>query len=172
VLFEEPAGAATAPAFDAETWSRVVRAAREDGPDRWTGHCGGAPLSAARVWGGGDRRVFPCARHGAADRAAWSRAWTRAEVDRAFGGGVLDLRVESDADERWRLAVVTGKGTFSLSWDEAHARLATVLGWDALPSPADRVDRLEGEAFRATGRGRGHRVGLCLGAAASGPLLD
>jgi stage II sporulation protein D len=171
VLFEAPAGAPDTRAFDAEAWARVVRAASEPGPDRWTGHCGGEPLCAARVWGGGDRRVFPCARHGAADRAEWSRRWTRAEVDRAFGTRVVDLSVEDDDGGRWRLAVVAEGGRISLSWDDAHARLAALLGWDSMPSPADRVVR-DGEAFRASGRGRGHRVGMCLGTAPGGPLLD
>jgi hypothetical protein len=84
---------------------------------------------------------------------------------------VLDLRVEDDAAGRWRLAVTTASGREALSWDATHARLAAVLGWGALPSPADRVAR-DGAAFRAFGRGDGHRVGLCLGTAAGSALLD
>jgi hypothetical protein len=79
--------------------------------------------------------------------------------------------VRDAAGAPWRLAVTTDAARLALSWDEAHARLAAVLGWDALPSPADRVSR-DGGGFRAFGRGLGHRVGLCIGAASAGPLLD
>jgi stage II sporulation protein D len=170
VLLEGP-GDTASPTLDAPTWARVLAAAQEPGPDRWTAHCGGEPLSAARVWGGDDRRVFPCPRHRGADRAEWSRRWSQGEVDQAFSAHVLDVRVEDDSGGTWRLTVATTTERRSLSWDEAHARLATVLGWDALPSPADRVVREDG-GFRASGRGRGHRVGLCLGVSRGGALLD
>ena len=72
----------------------MLSAARQPGPARWTSHCGGEPLSPHAVWGGGDRRVFPCTRHGAADRAPWTRASGRSgDVDRALGGRVDELRV-------------------------------------------------------------------------------
>ena len=171
VHFERPGEDRAAAPIGEDEWARMQALAREDGPDRWTSHCGGAPLAAAKLWGGGDRRVFACARHATTDRASWSRSWGTAEVDRAFGGRVASLRVEDVGDEPWRLVVATDAARLSLSYDEAHARLAAVLGWDALPSPADRVGRA-GRGFRAEGRGLGHRVGLCLGAAPAGPLLD
>ena len=105
-----------------------------------------------------------CPRHGPSDSARWTRHWDRSEVDRALGPAVRLLEVTEDGG-RWSLRVTTGGDTRLLSWDDAHARLATVLGWDALPSPADRVEP-DGDGFRAEGRGRGHRVGLCLAALA------
>jgi stage II sporulation protein D len=175
-LLPGPAGgepAPGAPAFDEETWRRVADAARQPGPARWTSHCGGEPLSAHAVWGGPDRTVYRCPLHGPSDRADWSRAWSREDVDRALGGRVDELRVAAQ-DGLWLLVGLRDGAPLRLTWDEAHARLAGVLGWGALPSPADRVVR-ERDGFRATGRGLGHRVGLCLGAAdggASRPLLD
>ncbi|MFN8092013.1 MAG: hypothetical protein U0599_07310 [Vicinamibacteria bacterium] len=171
VHFERPGEDRAAAPIGEDEWARMQALAREDGPDRWTSHCGGAPLPAAKVWGGSDHRVFACARHATTDRASWSRSWGTAEVARAFGGRVASLRVEDVGDDPWRLVVTTDAGRLSLSWDEAHARLAALLGWDALPSPADRVVP-DGRGFRAEGRGLGHRVGLCLGAAPAGPLLD
>ena len=96
---------------------------------------------------------------------AWTRHWPRGEVARAFGADLEDLGVGTRSG-RWRLEVTTTSGTTTLGWDEAHRRLAGVLGWDALPSPADRVVA-EGDGFRAEGRGLGHRVGLCLGSLAA-----
>jgi hypothetical protein len=171
VLFERPGRERASPPIDDDEWERIGALARESGPDRWTSHCGGAPRSAAKLWGGSDHRVFACPRHAPQDRAPWSRLWPAAVVDRAFGGRVESLRVEDVGDEPWRLVVTTEAARLPLSYDEAHARLAAVLGWDALPSPADRVSR-DGRGFRASGRGLGHCVGLCLGAAPAGPLLD
>jgi len=169
-VFARPGdGEPARPPLDEDLWRRLSAAAREPGPSRWTSHCGGEPLSPHRVWGGVDTRVTRCDRHGQGDRAPWTRRWAAADLERALGERALALRV-GEADGRWQLVADTPQGPLRLSWDEAHARLASVLGWGALPSPADRVGR-EGAFFRAEGRGLGHRVGLCLGAAAS-PLLD
>jgi hypothetical protein len=170
VILERPGQGIGDLPIEVATWRRMVETARERGPDRWTSHCGGAPLSMHRVWGGGDTTVFRCERHGPTDSAPWVRHWGTRDVERAFGGPVDDLRLV-DEDGRWSLER-TGEGaTFRLSFDEAHARLASVLGWGALPSPADRVTR-ETDGFRVEGRGLGHRVGLCLGAEPSHGLLD
>jgi stage II sporulation protein D len=170
VILERPGQAIADVPIEIATWRRMVEAAREQGPDRWTSHCGGAPLSMHRVWGGGDTTVFRCERHGPADSAPWVRHWSTRDVERAFGGPVGDLRLV-DEDGRWRLERTREGATFRLSWDEAHARLASVLGWGALPSPADRITR-ETDGFRVEGRGLGHRVGLCLGSEPKSGLLD
>ena len=157
----------------AASWRRRTSPA----PTRWTSHCGGEPLSPHAVWGGPDRRRL------------------RLPAPRAGGPRALDPGVGSTPTSSARSAAgstscasvrTTGSGCCSrdrdgaplrLTWDEAHARLAAVLGWGALPSPADRVVR-ETDGFRATGRGLGHRVGLCLAATpappagGSRPLLD
>lgn len=156
--------------IDEARWQRMLAASRADGPDRWTSHCGGEPLSAHAVWGGEDRRVYRCDRHGPADSAPWTRHWRQPDVERALGGGVRDLRVTEEGG-RWLLLVERDGGPLRLSWDEAHARLARVLGWAALPSPADRIVREDG-GYRALGRGLGHRVGLCLGGPPATALLD
>ena len=90
------------------------------------------------------------------------RSWPRAEVARAFGPSVEALEV---AEERgtWVLRVRSLGKWRAWRYDDAHRRLAEVLGWDALPSPAERVEPAA-DGWRATGVGRGHRVGLCLGA--------
>jgi len=65
------------------------------------------------------------------------------------------------AEGVWVLRVRAGPLTRSYRYDQAHRLLARVLGWGALPSPADTVDPVPG-GFRAEGVGLGHRVGLSL----------
>jgi len=149
------------PGFGDGAWARVLAAAREPGPHQWTAHCGGEPLSPNAVWGNGDTTVTPCPRHSAADCDPWARTWSAAGVDKAFGGAVQSLEIGADRGT-WVLRVRTGAGTRAYRYDDAHRALARILGWDALPSPADRVEPVEG-GFTVTGRGSGHRVGLCLG---------
>ncbi len=161
VLLREPraARALEAPPLEAAIWARIVAAAREPGPHLWSSHCGGAPLSAHFVWGNGDRRVWPCARH-ATPTATWSRDWTAAALARAFAGRVLSLDVDT-ADGMWSLRVRTEHGEERLGFDDAHRRLDAAIGESALPSPAARVSRVT-DGFRAEGLGDGHRVGFCL----------
>jgi hypothetical protein len=83
----------------------------------------------------------------------------------AFGAPVQGLAVR-EADGVWRLVAETADGKRSLSFDDAHRRLAASLGWAGLPSPALRVYK-EATGWRAEGVGLGHRVGLCLRSSSS-----
>jgi hypothetical protein len=149
------------PGFDDAAWARILAAARRPGPHQWTAHCGGEPLSSNAVWGDGDMTLTPCQRHGAATSDPWTRTWRAADVEKAFGSAVQGMEIGADHGA-WVLRVRAAAGTRSYHYDDAHRALSRVLGWDALPSPADKVEPAEG-SYRFTGRGSGHRVGLCLG---------
>jgi hypothetical protein len=112
------------------------------------------------VWGDGERSVPSCARHGGPDRP-WRRLWEERALREAFGSRTLGLAVDH-VEGVWTLRVATEAGRSTLRYDAAHRALARVLGWSALPSPADRVVPRAG-GFVAEGVGLGHRVGLCLG---------
>lgn len=155
------AGEGSAFRFEDGDWAQVLAAARKPGPDQWTAHCGGAPLSPHAVWGSADRTVTPCPRHGSQDADPWTRSWPAAALAKAFGAPVLGMEIISPGGV-WTLEVRTSAGARRYRFDDAHRCLAAVLGWDSLPSPADRVAP-DGDSFTATGRGWGHRVGLCLG---------
>jgi hypothetical protein len=152
---------------DDEEWARMVEAARQPGPVYWTSHCGGSPLSEYAVWGRGDHQAPACPVHGGAPAHPWTRFWPDGALERAFGGRVTRAEVTLEGGVH-RLVIESGGTTRRLLYDEAHRALASVLGWDALPSPPDRVTRA-GAGFRAEGVGSGHRVGLCLGDAAGEP---
>ncbi len=142
-------------------WTAMQAAAKRPGPALWTAHCGGRPLSSHAVWGHGDTTVQPCPRHGPDQSRPWARDWKDADLAKAFGATVRGLQIEMD-DGTWTLRIESGRATWRLRYDDAHRRLATVLGWDALPSPADAIEAIPG-GYRVQGVGWGHRVGLCLG---------
>lgn len=151
---------AGAPLLDDAAWARVVDLAARPGPEHFTGHCGGAPLSPREVWGRGPREAPPCPRHSPADDAAWERRLPEEALVSAFGGPVVELGARR-VDGVRRTRVATRERIDDLLYDDLHRRLAPFLGWDALPSPPDSFDRVAG-GWLARGRGRGHRVGLCL----------
>lgn len=142
-------------------WVAMQAAAERPGPALWTAHCGGSPLSSHAVWGHGDTTVQPCPRHGPDQSRPWVRDWKDADLAKAFGAPVRGLQIEMD-DGTWVLRIQSDRTSWTLRYDDAHRRLARVLGWDALPSPADAIEAVPG-GYRARGVGWGHRVGLCLG---------
>ncbi|MBK9088378.1 MAG: hypothetical protein IPL90_04735 [Holophagales bacterium] len=160
---EIPAFAKSAPApplLDEAAWRRALSASERPGPAQFTGHCGGTPLSSHEVWGRGPREAPPCPRHGPADEAGWERLLPAAALRSAFGGPVVELRVLLVEGVR-KTRVTTEERSVDLLYDDLHRALAPSLGWDALPSPPDAFQRIPGGVL-ARGRGRGHRVGLCL----------
>ena len=152
-----------APLLDDDAWRRVLARAARPGPDLFTGHCGGAPLSPHEVWGGGPRAAAACLRHGPGDEERWERRLPFPALDAALGGHVSSLRAVVVSGVR-KTRVTTAGATRDLLYDDLHRALAPALGWDALPSPPDAFEEVAG-GFLARGRGRGHRAGLCLGGA-------
>lgn len=153
---------------DAE-WAQALQGvlSKSGGPDLWTAACGGDPASPHFIWGGGDRRVTGCPRHPKGSGQVWRREWPAADLSAVLGSRPETIDVAT-VDGQWRLNIrlaardsARDSTTLSLTYDDAHRRLATRLGWDAMPAPASRVSRIGG-GFVAEGTGFGHRVGLCL----------
>jgi len=92
--------------------------------------------------------------------AVTNNADEAARAAESFGAPVDGLEVGREAGV-WVLRVRTGPVSRSYRYDQAHRLLAKVLGWGALPSPADTVEPVPG-GFKAAGVGLGHRVGLSL----------
>lgn len=154
-------GAGGPPALDDGSWERARASAELDGPWLWSSDCGGEPLSERAVWGRGETTVTPCPRHPAPRAAsAWSRTWPDAALAKAFGSAVTGLApVTKDGVRLTRVA--SGTRERELLFDTLRRRLAPTLGWDALPAPPGSFERTR-DGWVVRGRGRGHRVGLCL----------
>lgn len=159
--FQLETGPGGTPGLDPAEWAEMVARSRTPGASQWTSHCGGQPLSPRTLWGGEDRVARPCPRHHGGDRRPWQRTWSRSDVEKAFGAPVEQLQV-GEAQGMWVLQLDGPRGRQTFDYDRAHRRLAQVLGWGSLPSPADEVIPVPG-GFQARGAGLGHRVGLCLG---------
>jgi hypothetical protein len=142
-------------------WSRMQALANKPGPAFWSAHCGGTPLSTQRVWGWGEATAEHCPRHSGTS-TSWTRNWPPQALEQAFGASIEAIFMEPSSGV-WKLTVIRDGLRSSYTFDEAHRRIAGVLGWDALPSPADRLERSVTGAVRLFGVGQGHRVGLCLG---------
>jgi hypothetical protein len=140
-------------------WTLLQERAKVSGPAFWTAHCGGSPLSTQRVWGWGEASAVPCPRH-SGPAATWVRTLNRRELEQVFGTDIEALTLAAPPSV-WGLTVLRKGVAKTYGYDEVHRRLAAVKGWDALPSPATRVELL-GEGARFSGEGSGHRVGLCL----------
>jgi len=150
-------------------WDAICAASRAPGPSQWSSDDGGRPLAARDLWGGrplaapDPRRGDPGPPLPAGPAShPWTRTWSAAQLERAFGAPVQGLAVGRE-DGAWVLRVRCGGVKRTLRYDQAHRLLARVLGWGGLPSPADAVEPVAG-GFMATGVGLGHRVGLSLSA--------
>lgn len=144
-----------------EAWEAMQRLADQPGPSQWSSHCGGHPLSSRELWGRGSSQALPCPRHGPSQTRPWQRLWKAGDVDRAFGGSVTAMEIRH-VEGVWKLRVCGSQGAKDYRYDEAHRRLASILGWGSLPSPAEEIHPAPG-GFQVQGLGSGHRVGLCLG---------
>ena len=156
------------PALSDAEWTASLASARKDvaGPSSWTADCGGEPVSPHFIWGNGDRRIETCPRHPRGRGKTWRRTWSTEDLRAVFGGSPTAIDVV-EIDGRWTLKVALKSDdgsparTLGLDYDDAHRRLASKLGWDAMPAPASRVS-IARSGFVAEGVGFGHRVGLCL----------
>ena len=144
-----------------QEWAAIRASSQQPGPRQWSSHCGGIPLSPHFLWGNGDWSITACPRHGGLPASPWQRLWKGSDLEKAFGVPVAALSVDP-SNGVWLLKVRGPLDTRHYRYDEAHQRLATVMGWGALPSPAESISPTPA-GFLVTGTGFGHRVGLCLG---------
>jgi SpoIID/LytB domain protein len=136
----------------------------------YTASCGGRTEIPSRVWPGADDPSFlPSRRDDACEGApAWSaeinsRDLLRALHESGFSGAELrDVRIASRNDSgRVALLRLNGLNPDAISGQDLRVAVGRTLGWQHIKSTAFELER-RGNAYRFTGHGSGHGVGLCV----------
>ncbi|MBC8146064.1 MAG: hypothetical protein H7X80_10810, partial [bacterium] len=137
-------GLATSPRMRSIARDASVIALESDGsmPCYYSANCGGSSLTPARVWGANEQgySVVVC---NDCRNSRWHR-WTRTiEASPRAIAALADAPAAPFVDDDFKI------------------RVGRSIGFNAVPS--NTVDRIErrGRSFRITGRGFGHRVGMC-----------
>ncbi len=132
--------------------------------------CGGRTEIPSHVWPGADDPPFlPSRDDDACDGApAWSATIEGRDLQRALrgfgfrGDRLRDLRVATrNASGRVARVKVAGLEPEEISGQDLRVAVGRTLGWQLIKSTAFEIRR-EGGAYRLTGHGSGHGVGMCV----------
>jgi stage II sporulation protein D len=135
----------------------------------YSAHNGGAPALASEVWPGATDYA-PSDPHddACADEPGWTSTIPAADVERALraaGATGRHLRalavIDRTASDRAGRLRIDGFTPSILSAHEFRMAIGRTLGWQLVRSTAFEVER-EGAAYRFSGAGYGHGVGLCV----------
>ncbi len=140
-----------------------------------TACCGGRTTTPSEVWGVADSDDFvgvACTFCSASPYFRWQRSSSVGRVA-AVVGDLVGHKVGPDTD----LVAVAGPGGWTrtvvvradgretrVGGDAFRMAVERRLGWDAIPSPRFKIERARG-AYRFTGGGYGHGIGLCVAGA-------
>jgi SpoIID/LytB domain protein len=135
----------------------------------YSAHNGGTPALASEVWPGATDYA-PSDPHddACADEPGWTSTIATADVERALraaGASGSHLRalavVDRTASDRAGRLRIDGFTPSILPAHEFRMAIGRTLGWQLVRSTAFDVER-QGEAYRFSGVGYGHGVGLCV----------
>ena len=135
----------------------------------YSASCGGHTAMPSEVWPGHENPPYlPSKRDDACEGAPeWTTELHEADLQRAlrasgFVGGLRDLRVVArTASGRVAQLRLDGVTPPEISGQDLRVAVGRTLGWQHIKSAAFDVRR-NGAAYRFTGRGSGHGVGLCV----------
>ncbi len=135
----------------------------------YSASCGGRTEKPSNVWPGADDPPYLPSRHddGCGGAPEWSAELSTADLQRAlaaagFSGSLRNLRIAS-RNESGRVARLSldGLTPSEISGQDLRAVVGRTLGWQRIQSAAFDLRRA-GDAFRFTGHGAGHGVGMCV----------
>ena len=135
----------------------------------YSASCGGRSEKPSNVWPGADDPPYLPIRDddGCGGFPAWSAELAGADLQRAFAAGgykgtLRDLKVVSRNDSgRVARLSVEGMTPREISGQDLRMVVGRALGFQHIQSTTFELRRT-GRAFRFTGRGSGHGVGLCV----------
>ena len=135
----------------------------------YSASCGGRTEKPSNVWPGADDPPYLPSRHddGCGCAPEWSAELSAADLQRAlavagYSGLLRNLRIASrnESGRVSRLAL-DGLTPSEISGQDLRAVVGRTLGWLRVQSAAFDLRRV-GSAFRFTGHGAGHGVGMCV----------
>jgi SpoIID/LytB domain protein len=136
----------------------------------YSASCGGRTEIPSHVWPGADDPSFlPSKDDDACEGApAWTTTIDRRDLQRSLrafgfrGDRLRDLRVaQRNASGRAARLKVTGLEPGEISGADLRVAVGRTLGWQYIKSTAFDLKR-DGDAYRFTGHGSGHGVGMCV----------
>jgi SpoIID/LytB domain protein len=135
----------------------------------YSASCGGRTEKPSNVWPGSEDPPYLPSRpdDGCGGAPEWSTELSMADLQRAlraagFTGALRNVRIaeRNDSGRAWRLAL-DGMTPPEISGQDLRSAVGRTLGWQYLQSAAFQLKR-SGNAFRFSGHGYGHGVGLCV----------
>ena len=135
----------------------------------YSASCGGRTEIPSAVWPGADDPPFLPSRDDDACGGfpAWTSEIATADLRRAleaagFRGGLRDVRIASrNGSGRVARLALDGLTPREISGQDLRAAVGRTLGWQHIRSTAFELRRV-GNAYRFTGHGSGHGVGMCV----------
>jgi len=135
----------------------------------YSASCGGHTALPSEVWPGADNPPYlPSRKDTACDGdPAWSddipdRDLSRALAAAGFRGSLRKMRIAArDGSGRVARLALDGLSPSEISGQDLRSVVGRTLGWQHVKSAAFELER-ERDAYRLTGNGSGHGVGLCV----------
>jgi stage II sporulation protein D len=135
----------------------------------YSASCGGRTERPSNVWPGSEDPPYLPSRHddGCRGRPGWSAELSRMDLQRAFAaagftGSLRTLQIAS-RNESGRVSrlLLEGLDPSEVSGQDLRVVVGRTLGWQRIQSASFDLRRV-GDAFRFSGRGAGHGVGMCV----------
>jgi SpoIID/LytB domain protein len=135
----------------------------------YSASCGGRTEKPSNVWPGSEDPPYLPSKDddGCQGFPEWSTELSMADLQRAlraagFTGALRNVKI-ADRNESGRASriEIEGMTPAEISGQDLRAAIGRTLGWQYLQSASFQLTR-SGKAFRFTGRGNGHGVGLCV----------
>jgi SpoIID/LytB domain protein len=135
----------------------------------YSASCGGRTEKPSNVWPGSEDPPYLPSRpdDGCDGFPEWSTELSIADLQRAlraagFTGALRNVRIASrnESGRASRIAL-DGMTPSDISGQDLRSAIGRTLGWQYLQSAAFQLKR-SGDAFRFSGHGNGHGVGLCV----------
>jgi SpoIID/LytB domain protein len=135
----------------------------------YSASCGGRTERPSNVWPGADDPPYLPAQDddGCGGSPQWSAELTAGDLQRAFAaagyrGTLRNMRVAThNQSGRVQTLALDGLTPSEISGQDLRAAVGRTLGWQRVLSTSFELRRA-GDAYRFTGRGSGHGVGMCV----------